>query len=219
MKLPLLILPIFFCLSQNYSTYTVESGQHIKMFWKDNAGNVYRKFDKLADQNIVFAMNGGAYDENRKPIGLYIEKGKVITPVNKGKDGSNFSIHPNGIFYIDNNGIASICETEKFVNKNIQYANQSGPMLVIDGDISSAVKSKNNSYFIRNGVGILKDGSAIFAISKRKTTMYEFANFFKEIGCVNALYLDGGVSGCYPYKVRGNQNFGVIIGVVKKNHL
>lgn len=195
----------------------VESGKDIKLFWKDDNGEIYGGFDKLKDK-VVFATNAGAYDQNQNPIGLYIEDGKQIKPINPGKDKSNFSTKPNGIFYITNDGAAGIVVTEKFSSTNVKYANQSGPMLVIDGQVSPAVKSKTNSYFIRNGVGVFKDGTTIFAISKRKVTMAEFAAYFKRIGCSNALYLDGGVSGCYPYRVKSNQHFGVIIGVTKKQY-
>jgi uncharacterized protein YigE (DUF2233 family) len=208
-----LIFYILILLNQNYSTFTVESGRDIKMYWKGKDGKVIGSFDRIEDK-VIFATNAGAYDENQKPIGLYIQEGKVITKINKAKGTSNFSTYPNGVFYINESSKSGICVTEKFINKNIRYAQQSGPMLVIDGTISPSVKNKTNSAFIRNGVGILKDGTTIFAISKTKITMSEFAKYFVEIGCENALYLDGGVSQAFPMKAKPTQHFGVIIGVI-----
>lgn len=209
-----LLIYFFLLLNQNYSTFIVESGKDIKLFWKDDKGEIYGGFDRLKDK-VVFAMNAGAYDENQHPIGLYIEDGKKIKPLNPGRDKSNFSTKPNGVFYVTNDGIAGIAVTEKFSPTNVKYANQSGPMLVIDGDISHSVKQKTTSYYIRNGVGILKDGTVIFAISKKKVTMKEFAEYFVSIGSVSALYWDGGVSQAYPFKTNDRQHFGVIVGVTK----
>ena len=53
-------------------------------------------------------------------------------------------------------------------------------------------------------------------MSKSGINFYDFANYFKSIGCKNALYLDGFVSRTYlPEKkwIQTDGNFGVIIGV------
>ena len=42
-----------------------------------------------------------------------------------------------------------------------------------------------------------RSGKVIFAISKQQVNFYEFASFLRELGCVNALYLDGTVSRMY----------------------
>ncbi|MBP6659490.1 MAG: phosphodiester glycosidase family protein, partial [Chitinophagales bacterium] len=71
---------------------------------------------------------------------------------------------------------------------------------------------------IRNGVGILQNGNPIFVMSKQEVSFYDFAKYFKKIGCENALYLDGFVSRTYlPEKnwIQTDGNFGVIIGVAK----
>lgn len=69
---------------------------------------------------------------------------------------------------------------------------------------------------IRNGVGILPDNRVIFAMSKQEINLYDFATYFKDLGCKNALYLDGFVSRTFlPEQnwVQLDGNFGVIIGV------
>ena len=53
-------------------------------------------------------------------------------------------------------------------------------------------------------------------MSKVPINFYDFATFFKDQGCSNALYLDGFVSRTYlPEKKweQTNGNFGVIIGL------
>ena len=53
-------------------------------------------------------------------------------------------------------------------------------------------------------------------MSKKEVSFYDFANYFKSMGCKNALYLDGFVSLTYlPEQnwIQTDGNFGVIIGV------
>lgn len=135
------------------------------------------------------------------------------------KGNGNFYLKPNGVFYISFNKKPNICITEKFIeNKNINFATQSGPMLVIDGNIHFAFQKNSVNLNIRNGVGILPNNQIIFAMSKKEINFYEFAEYFKELGCKNALYLDGFVSRTYlPEKkwIQTDGNFSVIIGVSK----
>lgn len=53
------------------------------------------------------------------------------------------------------------------------------------------------SKFIRNDVGVLPNGNLIFSMSKNKINFYNFAKFFKNLGCKNAHYIDGFVSRTY----------------------
>lgn len=55
-------------------------------------------------------------------------------------------------------------------------------------------------------------------MSKQKINFYDFATFFKNKGCENALYLDGYVSRIYLPSKNWKQldgNFGVIIAEVE----
>ncbi|MNS90583.1 hypothetical protein D3C72_1246390 [compost metagenome] len=100
----------------------------------------------------------------------------------------------------------------------MRFATQSGPMLVIDGKIHPAFDQTSQNVNIRNGVGILPDGKVLFAMSKSLITFYDFARYFQEKGCKNALYLDGGISKTYlPEQGYTDKtgDFGVIIGVIK----
>ena len=124
-------------------------------------------------------------------------------------------------FYTTADSNAVICKTENFVhNSNIKYATQSGPILVFGGQIHSAFKKGSTNLNIRNGVGILPNGLVIFAMSKKEINFYDFADYFKKLGCNNALYLDGLVSRTFlPEKnwLQTDGNFGVIIGVTTKS--
>ena len=89
-------------------------------------------------------------------------------------------------------------------------------MLVSKGAINSKFTKGSANIHIRNGVGILPNGNIILGISEQKINLYDFAFFFKEKGCKNALYLDGFVSKMYLPAKNWNDlggKFGVMIAV------
>jgi|TARA_B110000285_G_C14913866_1_gene509272 uncharacterized protein YigE (DUF2233 family) len=211
-------------------SYTINpNNQELKLYWKNNQGENYLNFEKLknelekTNQELVFAMNGGMFQKNLSPVGLFIEEGIIKRKINKVKDAEgNFYYQPNGIFILTENNKAIVCKTTDYEDyRNIKYATQSGPMLLIDDDINPIFTQGSKNLNIRNGVGILSDGSALFAISKRKINFYDFALFFKKQGCKNALYLDGFVSECYLPSENLNETkgeFGVIIAETKSKN-
>ena len=90
-------------------------------------------------------------------------------------------------------------------------------MLVINGKIHVGF-DKSNVKCVRNGVGILPDGKVLFAMSKADVTFYDFAKYFLDLGCKNALYFDGAISKTYlPSQKWTSQDgqFGVMVGVVE----
>ena len=205
---------------------------NISLYWKTNGEN-FKNINKLKDvlvkqkNKLIFATNGGMFDEHLNPIGLFINNGNLIKPLNKkvlkpNNKGTlpNFYLEPNGVFYITNYDKAGICKSTAFQKiSNVKLATQSGPMLVIDGEINKLFDSNSNNFNIRNGVGILPNNELIFAISMNKVSFYDFARYFKERGCSNALYLDGYVSKAYiPQKgiEQIDGELGVLIGVTEK---
>jgi uncharacterized protein YigE (DUF2233 family) len=209
-----------------FITYVVNpKKENISFFYKNkknenfsNAENL-KNWLKTKKKELVFATNGGMYKKDHSPQGLYIEKNILISKIDTTSANGNFYLKPNGVFYITNDKKASICETTTFIeNKNIAFATQSGPMLVIDGKIHTSFKENSTNLNIRNGVGILPNNQVVFAISKKEINFYDFADYFKKIGCKNALYLDGFVSRTYlPEKnwKQSDGDFGVIIGITK----
>lgn len=171
-------------------------------------------------EELLLAMNGGMYKKDRTPQGLYIENGITKTAIDTTNGNGNFYLKPNGIFYLTNKNEPKILQTTAFKNsKNIKFATQSGPMLLVDGEMHKAFGKGSTNLNIRNGVGILPNGQVIFALSKKEINFYDFACFFKEKGCKNALYLDGFVSRAYCPSQNWKQtdgDFGVIIAVTKK---
>jgi uncharacterized protein YigE (DUF2233 family) len=199
----------------------------LKLYWKDNRGKIIRTFENLKtfveskQETLLFAMNAGMYKTDFSPLGLFVENGKIVQPLNNASGEGNFYLKPNGVFLITATNIPQIVPTNDFKNDvQIKYATQSGPMLLINGQIHPALNAGSTNLNIRNGVGILPDNSIVFAMSKKGISFYDFAEFFKVLGCKNALYLDGAVSRTYFPKgnwVQNDGNFGVIIGLTKSN--
>lgn len=67
-------------------------------------------------------------------------------------------------------------------------------MLIINGKINPIFQENSKNLNIRNGVGILENGELIFVMSKKEINFYALAQYFKNLGCKEALYLDGYVS-------------------------
>ncbi len=211
----------------SFVVYTIDvKKQDLRLFWKNENGEKFKSIQNLKDwiekQNLIldFAMNAGMYNKENSPQGLYIEKQKVLTALDTTNDVGNFYLKPNGVFYITTGNVPVICKTEQFQNnRKVKYATQSGPMLIIDGKIHPEFKEGSSNLNIRNGVGILPNGNVVFVLSKKEINFYDFAAYFKSLGCRNALYLDGFVSRAYvPSEkwIQTDGNFGVLFAVVRK---
>jgi uncharacterized protein YigE (DUF2233 family) len=204
----------------------------IRLFLKDEGGKPYNDFGPLAGaleakgERLAFAMNAGMYLKDRTPVGLHVEgreeKKKAAT-----RDGpGNFHLKPNGVFWISDNkeGFVSahVTETSEFLDGAhfIREATQSGPMLVIKGDIHPKFLVDATSRKRRNGVGVRADGAVVFALADTPVTFYEFASFFRDhLGCPDALYLDGTISRLYAPDLGRNDPglaMGPIVGVVAR---
>lgn len=215
--------------NQTFDVLTIDPTEtNIRFHLANEEGKKYRSILTLKkaleqkDQAMLFAMNGGMYLKDGTPQGLYIEKGKTITPLDTVQDAyGNFYLQPNGVFYIDENG-GGIKATKQYqaLELNPSFATQSGPMLVIDGALHPVFVEGSKNLHIRNGVGINAEGKVVFAISDNLVNLYDFAMLFKEkLGCKNALYLDGFVSRAYIPSLKREQldgNFGVIITATKE---
>jgi Predicted periplasmic protein len=92
--------------SLQVQSYEVDRQQeNITLRWKKPDGKAWGSlYSLLADINgngqVLMAMNGGIYGKDYAPLGLYIEKGKKLAPVNRASGGGNFFIRPGGVFYL-----------------------------------------------------------------------------------------------------------------------
>ena len=215
--------------SVSYVICRFDYDDDVRLFLNNGEGEPYGHFnwvnEALAehDERLVFAMNAGMYHEDRSPVGFYRENGEDIAFINTNDGPGNFHLKPNGIFYVLENGRAGVDETSVYVRIKRQpprYATQSGPMLVIDGDIHPRFLPDSDSRKRRNGVGVTDSGEVIFVLADTPVNLYGFASYFREVlGACNALYLDGTISRLYAPELDRNDPgaaMGPIIGVVEK---
>ncbi|OQY00018.1 MAG: hypothetical protein B6I24_00990 [Bacteroidetes bacterium 4572_128] len=212
--------------NQNFETYKCDVKKvDLKFYYKDTTDRKIKSIDTLKhlvsinNKVLIFATNAGMYNPNNEPQGLYVENKKIIKPLDLNEGKGNFYMKPNGVFYITENNTAGITESSDYLqqnSKNIKYATQSGPLLLINGDMHPKFNEGSKNKHIRSGVGLVNAHQVVFIISNEKVNFFDFALLFKKFGCKNALYLDGGISKMYLpdlNRFEKGGNFGVIIGV------
>lgn len=175
----------------------------VAVFLTGNDGKAFgslETFDKAMSEQqrpILLSMNAGMYHEDLAPVGLLVENGQEVTPLNLADGAGNFFLKPNGVFMIGKDGKAAVMETTAFAAAKpvVMFATQSGPMLVIDGQIHPRFEENGTSRFIRNGVGVRVDGTIVLAISRSQVSLGSFARLFRDaLQSPNALFFDGAIS-------------------------
>jgi uncharacterized protein YigE (DUF2233 family) len=207
--------------SKSYFIFQVNPHNYnIEIFNKlPNSTAVYNfeKLSALKKDKLLFAVNGGMFEQDLSALGLLISNGKKEKNINLKKSSyGNFYLLPNGVFLIDNNNDALVVTSENYSDKKYKpkFATQSGPMLVTNGKINSNFTQGSKNTVIRNGVGINQKGEVIFAISEEPVNFYEFAELFRdELKCKNALYLDGVVSQYFVPSIHQTPKPGLPLGV------
>lgn len=163
----------------------------------ENFGSIAAWAAGKDDSTIAFAMNAGMYGDDLKAIGYFVQDGERLVELNRADGSGNFHMKPNGVFF-GTAGTWRILSSDTFlrtVGDRPQFGTQSGPMLVIDGELHPEFQDDGPSRAIRNGVGIAADGKAHFVISEQPISFGQFARYFRdELKTPNALYLDGNIS-------------------------
>lgn len=140
-------------------------------------------------------MNAGIFEPDLTPTGLLISGGRELHPITLQDGAGNFFLKPNGVFFVTQRG-ASVVESREFQNDGVLEATQSGPLLLRHGIIHPSFKPGSTHRAIRNGVGVRRDGTVVLVISRDEVSLFDFATLFREVlGCDDALYLDGVISG------------------------
>ncbi|CAM3786580.1 phosphodiester glycosidase family protein [Deinococcus saxicola] len=175
----------------------------LELHWlSPTTGQPYASFSqvqgrlKKTGREMLFATNSGIYAPGLRPLGLHVEGGKTLVGVNSARSGGNFALLPNGIFWIRGKQ-AGVTETGAYRRLDPQptFATQSGPLLLLGGQVHPAFNKGSSSFKVRSGVGVCKDGRVRFAVSAGPINFYAFAVFFRDrLNCPDALYLDGSIS-------------------------
>jgi len=200
--------------------------ERLQLFHSDEQGRPLKYFAavnrllKARNERLVFGMNAGMYHSDFSPVGLLVIDGEQRQPLNLANDEGNFFLKPNGVFLISDQG-AKVVESSTYprLNEKVSLASQSGPLLVLDGELHPAFREDSTSRNIRNGVGILSAHEVVFAISEHPVTFHEFAILFRNgLGCKDALFFDATVSSLYAENLERadlRSSLGPIIGITR----
>ena len=145
----------------------------------------------------VAATNAGIYQPNLRPGGLHIEGGATLQALNLREGAGNFHLMPNGVFYVDDAG-AHVVDSTKYLAKKVRIATQSGPALLLDGALHPAFMPQSPNLLSRNGVGVSDGHTVHLVFSENSVRFHDMATLFRDVlGCTDALYLDGVISGLW----------------------
>lgn len=187
----------------------------LRLVWKFKDPRTPRTFDGLRIQlgptarRLRFAMNAGMFEEGGMPLGLYVEGGQPLRPLNTRSGGGNFYLKPNGVFSMAADGTLRLDTADAFAARGSQplLATQSGPMLLVAGKLNPQIAEDGPSQNIRNGVGLRDAHTALFVISDDPVSFGRLARFFRDqLGCRDALYLDGTVSSLWAPSLDRDDN-------------
>jgi uncharacterized protein YigE (DUF2233 family) len=180
----------------------------IKLFWRGPDGRPYNTIMNLDSWlakgriHLAAAINAGIFEGDQsslQPLGLHVEEGLLIRPLNTREGIGNFYLKPNGVFYVKAR-VAKIVPSEDFKAnaEGLSLATQSGPLLINKGKIHPRFLKDSQSRNARAGVGTDPTGIVYWVHSRDVVNFYEFALFFRDgLKCDNALYLDGIISRIY----------------------
>ncbi len=198
----------------------------LRFFWRDGQGRPFGSIGALgaqlerAGRTLLFATNAGMYRPDQTPVGLYVEDGRQLVPLDtrRGLPG-NFYLPDNGVFFLTERG-AGIVASSAYPPRGagaVRYATQSGPLLVRGGRVNPLFEPGSRNLRIRSGVGIVPPDRVVFAISNEPVSFHAFATLFRDVlGCRDALFLDGEISLMYvPELARRDTGgtFGAIIAL------
>ena len=142
--------------------------------------------DEIAHfSKALITINGGFFDHNYQPLGLRVSHQHQHSPLKR--------ISWWGIFYIENQK-PYLSNVQQFQNtKQLDFAIQSGPRLLINGHIPHLKAGRDE----RSALGISNDDQVIILITDNAPlTTTAVAKLMKSppLNCKEALNLDGGSS-------------------------
>lgn len=147
---------------------------------------------------VAFAMNAGAFGDDLRPIGYYVENGERLAELNRASGTGNFYLKPNGVFFGNGTSAWQVLETDTFIETietRPKFGTQSGPLLVVDGQVPRTILDNGPSKAVRNAVGVDAEGKAHFVIADAPLSFGQLARYFRDVLKVgNALCLDSQVS-------------------------
>jgi uncharacterized protein YigE (DUF2233 family) len=164
------------------------------------------RFLKRHGLPLLAATNAGIFEPGERPTGLFVQDGRTLTALNTRQGEGNFYWQPNGVFFITEEG-AGVVATSDYarLTKDVRQATQSGPLLVSGGVMNPSLAGSKSGY-TRSGVGLdaKAPGRVYLVLSRGKVPVRALAEVFQhQLGCSDALYLDGDISRLPPPALQG----------------
>lgn len=193
----------------------------VRVDWNpEDEGTMLR--DVLAgDPSVAVATNAGIFTEQLIPGGLLVSDGDELVPLNLNDGGGNFHLMPNGVFVLygavgGGGASAAVVNSVDYDPAGVEFATQSGPALLLDGEVHPEFNEGSTNLAFRSGVGVSPDGTIVYlAMSLSLTNFYDFATLFRdELGVDDALYLDGGISDLWVQMTEPGPFSGPYAGVI-----
>ncbi|WP_062296997.1 phosphodiester glycosidase family protein [Demequina maris] len=151
----------------------------------------------IADHpGIAVLTNAGIFSEDLSPGGLLVADGEELRALNLADGFGNFHLKPNAVFEIRDDGTAAVVDSTAYDPAGVAQATQSGPALLLDGEVHPLFTEGSENTALRTGVGVSPDGGTVYlAITRTYVNLWDFAVMFRdELGVEDALYLDGQIS-------------------------
>ena len=157
--------------------------------------NITEKTSTIAETvNAILAINGDYYGVQQR--GYVLKNGKIYRETSNSKE--DLVIYKDGSWKFINEDEVTL---QELVDDGAYNILSFGPALVLDSSVAVDTNDevdkamKNNP---RTAIGKLAENHYVFVVSDGRTnkstglTLYELANFMKELGCTEAYNLDGG---------------------------
>ena len=139
--------------------------------------------------HAIIGVNGGFFTPDLKPLGLRIAEGQIKSPL---KNTAWW-----GVFFTKGAQAAIVSPNSFKASKKINFAVQSGPRLIVNGQITNLKPGMAN----RTALGITRDNKIVLLVSNGfPLSTQELAKIMQApenqggLNCFNALNLDGGSS-------------------------
>lgn len=120
--------------------------ERLELFLRDDTGIEFKRLDRLEawlaarNRQLVFAMNAGMYHADFSPVGLLVQEGQEVAPLNLAAGTGNFFLRPNGVFLVSDEGRPRVVESSEYpaLSRGVRLATQSGPLLLRRGVVHPA---------------------------------------------------------------------------------
>jgi len=181
-------------LGQAYHVVTVDLREAELRLVGQAPGEAHR-FADLPD-DVLAATNAALFHTPDDPVGLWVQRGREHSPLERGTGAGNFFLQPNGVLALDARGTSITATPDWTPGPGLQLAAQSGPLLLAAGEVHPHIGPSSSSLKLRNAAGVCGPWTVALVASAAPVRLHDLATLFRDtLGCDDALYLDGSLSG------------------------